>query len=372
MHLITDLDFVFVPAEGRYNSTWHGLEIQKEGGISLDGSNIPEVFRLMVEAGFKPDFNAEISTVPAEMAEFLGVNPMTDWKVILADLRENNKGIIPVHVCKKGYSIHQNKLIFDSMVKAAQQVLGTAFEIVTVGTLGAYSQFFVSIAIKGENESFTIGADDLYHCFYNAISSHNGLVSSQTLLSAIRAVCMNTVQASIADASANGTSAGIRHTAHSTELITADRFAQSLESWVKQKDQYKATLLALRGVPMSADEFKSFAAGVFSREDSDVLSTRSFNRIEELLPLFQRGKGNKGETAYDAINAFTEYFTDGNGVGSKKVKNNRRIASANFGRGNEWKLEAMRAAGDPETLADVLERGTILYADKLKADAAKD
>ena len=157
MHLKTEYDWIYVPAQGEFNSTWHGLETQVDGGIQLDGSNIPRVFCPIIQTGFKPDFAAEISNVPAELAQYLGDNPLTDWKVILADLRTNEHGIIPVHVAKHGYTVHDNRRIFDAMVKAVLKVLGEQFEIATVGTLGAYSQFMVSIALKGELAGFSIG-----------------------------------------------------------------------------------------------------------------------------------------------------------------------------------------------------------------------
>jgi hypothetical protein len=86
--------------------------------------------------------------------------------------------------------------------------------------------------------------------------------------------------------------------------------------------------------------------------------------------LFAKGQGNKGETVYDGINAFTEYFTSGNGVGGKLVKQNRRVASANFGRGNEWKQQAILTATNEEAFKSAIERGTKLYNDKLTANAA--
>lgn len=372
MHLIINgIDRVYTPQGNQWEKTWHNLQTPIAGGIALDGSNIPDVFSPIVECGIKADFDADIANVPAELQEYMGANPLSEWKMILADCRGGlAKSVLPLHVPKKGYKIHQNKQLFDAMVGAANQVLGAdGFEIVTVGTLGGFSQFFVSIAIKGQAD-FTVGnlangAKDVWNKFFNLNSSHNGLIGSNRLVSMIRAVCFNTVQASIMDAEQGGTISAIKHTENSETLITAAQFAKDLELWVKQSEAFKETLLATKRQGMTVDKFKAFAAGVFTNPKSDELSTHSFNRVEAMVPLFNGGMGNNGKTRYDAINAFTEFFTSGAGTGSDTVKANKRVAMANFGRGNDWKLEAIAIATTPELYAETVKRGEMLYADKL-------
>jgi hypothetical protein len=261
------------------------------------------------------------------------------------------------------------------MVGAADKVLGSSgFEIATAGTVGAYSQFFMSIAVKG-HEGFEVGklangATDELKQYFNCNSSQNGLVASTRGLSTVRIVCFNTLVASVADAIQQGTSAGIKHTAFSSELITPEVFARDLESWIAQADAFRTTLASLKSMAMDLQGFREYAAGVFTQANSDQLSTNSWNRIADMESLFTRGQGNNGETVYDGINAFTEYFTHGRGVGSDKVKAGKRVASANFGRGNDWKLEALRIASNPEAFADANTRGKVLYADKAMVQAS--
>lgn len=374
MHLIIDnIDRVYTPAGNQWEKTWHGLETPVQGGILPDGSNCPDVFCPIVECGVKADFESEVSSVPEEMQEETGIS-LKNWKLILADCRQGLSGkVLPLHVPKKGYKIHQNKQLFDCMVNAAKQVLGdNGFEIVTLGTLGGYSQFFMSIAVKGQ-ETFTIGnlADgktkDTWNRFFNLNSSHNGMIASNRSLSVIRQVCWNTVNASITEASENGTITAIKHSLNSEELITPQVFARDLEMWIAQGEMFQKLLAATKKQQMTEDKFKSFAAGVFTNDGSDKLSTNSFNRISDMLPLFHKGMGNNGKTRYDGINAFTEYFSSGEGTGNPlKVKLNKRIATANFGRANEWKLEAMRVATTPEEFTATVKRGEMLYEDKAK------
>jgi hypothetical protein len=248
------------------------------------------------------------------------------------------------------------------------------FTIATLGTLGGLSQFFVSIAIKG-HESFKVGKGekaDLQKLFFNLVSSHNGIVSSAFMLSIVRIVCMNTVMASLSDAEANGRQTKFKHTAKSLELITPEALEASFCGWLAAAESYKAALEMFTTVAMTLDGFRAFATGVFTNDGSDSLSTTSFNRVVEMESLFQRGKGNSGVTLADGVNAFTEYFTSGNGIGSKTVNAGKRVASANFGRGNDWKKLAIAIASKEEDFVTTCKRGEILYVDKVKALATAD
>lgn len=366
-HLITEIDNVFTPAEGLFASTWHGLNKGLAGGIATDGSNILPCLRPIYAVGFKPDFDAPIGDAPAELAEDMGSNPINGWKILLSDARPDGRGVIPVHVVRKSYKVHQNSDLFKAAVSALDAVFGAGnYEIATVGTLGGHSQFFISVSVK-DNATATVRGDE-YKLFFNVVSSHNELVATGYHFSSVRVVCMNTVKAALADSDANGFKAAVKHTVNSGELITAAAIEANVRLWLDEKSRYFTALAALAEMPMTLDGFRAFAAGVFTNEGTDMLTSNSWNRISEMEALFARGKGNRGESVYDGINAFTEYFTSGNGVG-RNVTAAKRLASASFGRGNEWKLEALNVASNPERLAATMKRGEMLFADKAKVMA---
>lgn len=366
--IIKGIDVVYTPQGNKWERVWHNLQTPVANGIALDGSNTPFTQCPIVQCGLKPDFDAAICDVPADLRDEMNLG---EFKLILADCRNGLSGKVhPLHVPKKGYAIHQNSKLRQCTVAAAQAVLGTdGFEIVTEFVLGGYSQYGLSIAIKG-NDSFNVGtlangANDSWDKFFNLNSSHNGLIASSRLLSTIRSVCFNAVLMSIADAENRGTRSIIKHTPNSEEFITPQIFEADLRQWIAQSDRFQALLAATKAQSMTVDEFKAFASGVFTNSASDELSTNSFNRVEDMVPVFQKGDGNTGSTRYDAINAFTQYFTSGNGTGNpKNVSANKRLAMANFGRGNDWKQDAIRVATDETLFADCVKRGTILYSDK--------
>lgn len=369
-HLIVKpYDQVFTP-EGHpvYRVTWHGLETPVKGkALPTSGEGMEHAFSPIFQCGFRPDTDVAVNTIPSELADELGDSPVKGWKLLLADLRARGLGVQPLHVVKNSYTIHQNRVLFDSFVEAANRVLGEkGFTLATVGTLGAFTQFFCSMEIGGET-GFNIGKGDKWQSFFNLVSSHNGLVASSIHMSNVRIVCFNTVQASIANLESE---LAIRHTKNSLALVTPEAFESALCQWVKAKAAFKAMLEIVRGQSMTLDGFRAFAAGLFTNDGSDSLSTTSFNRVSEMEILFQRGKGNKGETVYDGLNAITEYFTSGNGVGSSKVTLAKRVASANFGRGADWKREAIRIVSDEREFKVAMERGQRLYGEKLKLIAS--
>ncbi len=356
--IIEKIDTVYTPNQQQWRDTWHGHQtVVEEEKISTDGSNVPYAFNPILEVPMNPQFPDDF-----ELNEDTQ-NEVEQWKVICADCRDGKSGKIhPLHVPKKGYQIHDNRLMFDCMVKAADQVLGANnYELVTVGTLGGYSQFFMSIAIKGE-EKFTVGTDDIWSKYFNLITSHNSVVSSSFMLSLIRMVCMNTVQAAIVESTNNDTNQKIRHSKDSLDQITPKAFEKTLSTWIDNASQYKKQLENLKSQKMDLNQFRAFSVGTFTEEKSDMISTTSYNRVSEMESLFVRGIGNVGESRYDALNAWTEYFTSGNGSG--KVAGAKKLARANFGKANDWKREAFRILTDEKEFTIANERGNQLMNDR--------
>lgn len=140
-------------------------------------------------------------------------------------------------------------------------------------------------------------------------NSHDGSRVARVGFTATRVVCQNTLTAAIGSSRL----LRIRHTknadlaikgAHSAIDIAHRQFVATME---------EMRILAQHGCNVS--DLRKLVHRVFRAKDADVLespsetalkSDRLFDAIE---PLFLRGRGNKGETYWDALNAITEYLT---------------------------------------------------------------
>lgn len=97
-------------------------------------------------------------------------------------------------------------------------------------------------------------------------------------------------------------------------------------------------------VPFSFTQAQSFFASLVG---TSKLSTRAFNVVNEsLMPLFLKGRGCYGQTAADAYNAVTEYYTHNTSI----------EANAPDGTADQRKREARRLLLS-DTLAETMERG---------------
>jgi hypothetical protein len=378
--IIKPFDVYYFPADmAELSKSWHNLHTLANGKIQRDGGNVTDALCPIIQAGVKPDWDSPLCDVPSEMAAEIGESPLKDFKILMADLRSRGLGVLPLHVPGGTYSVHQNKLCFDLHIASADKVLGpNGYEIAVVGTLGAYSQFVVSLAIKGKDLDFD---GDKWLLYYTLNTSHNSLISSSRFLSTNRPQCWNQLNIAINEADANGRRTVDKHTKNSLEGMTIDRFAADFQSWLNERDSLETTLKALRAYPMTKDQFRSFASGLFTNDKSLELSTTSFNRVEAMVPRFEGGRGNvgmgnHGKTAYDAINAVTEEFTHGESLGrttgKDPVTQEKRFANANYGRGNDWKQEALRVLRSEDSLLATMKRGEILYCDKVKAMATSN
>jgi len=69
------------------------------------------------------------------------------------------------------------------------------------------------------------------------------------------------------------------------------------------------------------------------------MSKRTKNTVNELTELHRAGLGNRGETEFDLLNAYTQKLTRGSD--DSKIPLGRRFASAEFGNNADSKADFM-------------------------------
>lgn len=211
------------------------------------------------------------------------------------------------------------------------------------------------------------GAVNHHKAFLNAMLGHNGKSSILLLPTDIRVECANTQGFAEHGAERENLIFRIPHRGDiSSKLELA---AKALEVMAAESEERRRVLQALAQTAMDTDEFVDFATSIFLGldgeaeeieeavakfyEDSTPRSkTIMENKVAEVTKLFVRGMGNEGDTAYDAVSAWSEYFDhfDLSGIRDKVEQGKRAakaVTSSWVGAGAErkalvWKRLAMR------------------------------
>lgn len=252
--------------------------------------------------------------------------------------------------------------------------LGVKWKVVTTGNLNNRERTFISIKIEAGQENIVDGRE--IKSFLNAL---NSIPSNSGCLvtfaeNTFTVCCANTFAHCY-----NGESGSKLHIAlkHSKGvLLRLDDVPLIVESYLTGNKELFAKLKHFAAFPVGLVDAENFFAAFIGRDlkgnltDKTSLSTRSANIVETLQNLFVRGKGNKGETAFDLFNAVTEYFTHFSaGESSNPFK---QMNSSEFGDGAKSKGEffqwLLRYTADKGTFNGVAKVGeTLLVSYRNKA-----
>lgn len=183
------------------------------------------------------------------------------------------------------------------------------------------------------------GTDDITNSYLLFKTGHDGSMSYDFRCCNERVVCANTLNIALSE----GTTAfKVRHTKN-----YADRISEA-ESLLARYDatltgfNEKINFLADRFV--NKDTLVSVLDRLFPSDENGNRSTRSENNIKKVLQNFENNDGNaipiiRG-TAYNLLNAFTEYTDHDRSVKGGSIRN--RAESAMFGSGDVFKSNAFK------------------------------
>ena len=310
-HLITEIDTVLCPEGSKYR-TWHGLEQTTPLPITMqvarDYDLLPTVEKSPIYVG-----NGE----RVENFKALTTVDKTGQKVTL-------------DVVTDRYSVIQNEQVFKTMSEAFKGT-GLEYTLSCIGTLGGLKKFFISIAVGDDSGGFTVNGDK-FHSNLNFITSHDG-GSFLAHDSRTRVVCWNTVRASM-----NGgknVDFKIRHKGD-TAAKCAD-LSRYLNDVFTSREQFIEQMETLAAVKVNAADIRQVVGGYFVMEAfargeklEDGFKTRSLNMIDGITDLAVSGRGNSGQSLYDALNGATEFWTSGDGVG-RTASAGKKAYSSEFG-----------------------------------------
>lgn len=252
----------------------------------------------------------------------------------VAIIREDNQDILGITTNK--YQIVQNVdafSFFDVVVGEGQAIYHSA------GALGQGERIW--ILAKLPNDIF-INNDDVVEKYLCLTNSHNGKSSLQMYFTPVRVVCQNTLNMSMSDAK-NGIA--LRHSGKIKNKIEEAR--QILGISINYYNQFESIIKGFENVDMQTDTLNRYFDTVLSINDGEETSTRKENQKDELLCLFENGKGQKlgnKHSLWKAYNAVTEYVDHNRTIKNIDKDGTNKLQSIWFGSGAKMKEKAYNQA----------------------------
>jgi hypothetical protein len=315
-HNITEIDTVLRPEGSKY-TTWHGLDQTTPLPITMQ---VAKDYDLLPTVEKTPLFIEVDTRAPLMVPNFRALTTVA-----------KNGAKQTLDVVTDRYSIIQNEQVFETMSEAFKGT-GLDYTLSCIGTLGGLKKFFISVAVGDDNGGFMVNGDK-FHSNLNFITSHDGgsflAHDSQT-----RVVCQNTLRASVNGKKKN-VDFKIRHKGD-TAAKCAD-LSRYLNDVFTSREVFIEKMETLAAVKVNASDIRQVVGGFFVTEAfkrgerlEEGFKTRSLNMIDGITDLSVSGRGNSGQSLYDALNGATEFWTSGDGVG-RTASAGKKAYSSEFG-----------------------------------------
>jgi len=294
-----------------------------------------------------------------EQAEFPEIVPLP---VYFQDTKGEFKAIAPVHIpvalddglpcgaphSADTYSLFTPKNAWDYVHGILE---GTGFTVESIGMLKNRTVWFLSVKLD-EVQATAINGDSSETRFqFNFSGGLNRQFSPQCELSAIRAVCWNTV-------SLSRMSGKVLFKAKATKNFKQklDIAKTEIEAAVGMTKIFIDTLANLSKKACDTSRAERIYTGFLAPMAAKKRSTRLENTTEELVSLFGKTEtGNQGKSLLDVFNGFTEYRTRGSLESSKSRWD--QFESSEFGLYADQKADFANVLADRNRLTKIEARG---------------
>lgn len=242
-----------------------------------------------------------------------------------------------------GYTIVQNK----QAGQVLDAVIGeTGAHYHTAGYLGKGEKVWMLIKLPGV---LRVVGDDVVEKYLLCSNGHDGMMAFWILETPIRVVCQNTLMAAIGQKGSNAF-----REVHSADMTLDVKSIREKLGYAKEKfDVLEQAYQKMAKTTFKAAGVREYFRDVIlypdpilgdgSLDGDDKASTRMKNRLNDLLSLYEGGKGTeikgvKGTVwgAYNAVAEYADYFNGKN--------NESRARSTLFGSGAQMKSRAFSLA----------------------------
>lgn len=282
---------------------------------------------------------------------------LEDQKALVADYRHRDdipqgQKIRSLSVMGKDYHVIENGRVLDCVEQAINDYNLDA-KIVTAGSLRSGKSFFISL--QQDDHAREVLKGDKWDFYLNGVTSHDGVDSLTWYVGGFRQVCWNTVRWGL---DSSDIRASIYHKKNAN--LQMDSLPEILVAMRNQQNDMIEALTHLAGITCSIEKATRLVSGYFSDITGEKkFSTRTTNSVNDILNKFSRGLGNRGESMYDLLNGFTEYYTSGDGTGKKANLADRQYR-ANNGSAADHKERFSGLLMDKDSRDDLEHKGSLV------------
>lgn len=245
----------------------------------------------------------------------------------------------------------------------ANALAGTRYTVERIGYLAGGTTWFISVKLD-ELATLARPGEQFQLNFTGNLVQKNIF---RVTVSGVRIVCHNTLDLALA---IGLLVAKVKATKNSG--IKLEITAELLEKSFGMVQVYNRTLGELETTKATPETARQVYAGEIVRAGGSLVSdslnkdgskreSRALNTVENLVTLFQRGDGNKGETRADILNGFTQYFTRGGADDSQKDPW-LAVRSSEFGGNAVRKAEFFKAMSTDSGFRKLREEGKAALA----------
>jgi hypothetical protein len=212
---------------------------------------------------------------------------------------------------------------------------GSGAVIESAGTIFDRCRRFVTVKLGTDLDTFKVGNREFKNRF-SLLDSIDGSTNFYGVNSSTCVVCANTFSIVMGD-----TSGEFRFKLrHSKNLLPKiENMEKAIDQFVGVTAQFQKALTIANEIPVTPTDARSLFAG-WAAAETNGLSSRTFNTVNRLTELFQRGAGNNGETLLDAFSAVTDFYShESSGGADQPGFRMKQTVSSEFGSGSRKKQD---------------------------------
>lgn len=315
----------------------HNIEFNAEKETySFVSNRIPAWHRLgtIVDGAMDWKQAMELANLAFTVEKVQMKNPITDepvesWGIIRKD---NNAFLGAVG---ERYTPIQN----DSLFGFIDGIIGEdGFHYETAGVLGKGERVFV-MANAGSYD--VLGTGDIHNTYLLGVGSHDGTMAQTFKMTETRVVCQNTLNLAL---NSKGTKVTAKHTVNGQARLNealnllkqTQVTAKSAQEMMDELAQRKVNTVAVADTLAKLFNIKTI---------DEKVPTVTLNQVNSIRGLFESNDNNafpefRG-TAYNLLNAVTEYADHYRLVRGGENEETQRAVSAMFGTGEMFKTKAL-------------------------------